>query len=260
MGYLEPMKRRLKTPMMTATAGLLSLATFGFAPRVHAAEQHLIYDLAVEGAAVGTREVTIKYYSRPSGERHVIETFTHLVAPGVTFDSRGTGLSTPSSAQFSSATDRNGSRSAVAARELPQGGWQVTVQSGGKETDRNETEVRVSTLDLMDPARIALLDAPGSFGLIIAETGDAVVGTLSTGEPGTVKIGGVRVPVTRYTLAGSGASARFMISGDGLLVSSEVRWLGLDMVATLRDLPAARDYGVVETTEGLGSGVQEGDL
>lgn len=241
-----------------ALAALLTLV--GFAPRAQAAEQRLVYDLAVEGEAVGTREVTIKYYSRPSGERHVIETFTHIEAPGVTFDSRGTGLSTPSGAQFSSATDRNGARSAVAARELSGGGWQVTVQTGGKETDRSEAHVRLSTLDLMDPARVGLLDAPGSVGLLIAETGDIVAGTLGTGEPGSVKVGGVRVPTTRYTLAGPGATAKFMISGDGLLLSSEVRWLGLDMVATLRDLPATRDYGVVETTEGLGSGVQEGDL
>lgn len=239
---------------------LVALASFGIAAPALGGEQHLTYDLAVDGAAVGTRDVTLKYYPRPSGERHVVESFTHIVAAGVTLDSRGSGLSTPNAAQFSSATERNGARSAVAAQELPQGGWQITVQSGGKENDRNEADVRISTLDLMDPARVGLLDAAGTFGLVIAETGDVVVGTLSTGEPGTVKVGSTRVPVTRYTLSGAGAAAHFMISAEGVLISSEVQWLGLTLVATLRDLPAARDYGTVETMEGLGSGVREGDL
>ncbi len=236
------------------------VALLGLPSLANAAEQHLTYDLAVDGAAVGTRDVTIKYYARPSGERHLVESLTHIVAAGVTLDSRGSGLSTPSSAQFSSATDRNGVRAAVAAQELPQGGWQVTVQSGGKENDRNEADVRISTLDLMDPARVGILDNPGTFGLVIAETGDVVIGSLGAGEPASVKVAGKSVDVTRYTLTGTGAAAQFLVSGDGVLVQSQVQWLGLTLVATLRDLPAARDYGAVETIDGLGSGVKAGNL
>ncbi len=225
-----------------------------------AAEQALVYDLSVEGAAVGTREVTIKYLSRPSGERHVLESFTHIEAAGMVLESRGSGLSTPTTAQFSSITERSGTRSAVAAQELPEGGWQVTVTSGGKQTERGEPNVRLSTLDLMDPGRVGLLAGAGTFGLVIAETGDVVTGTLGEGEPTTVKVGGQAVEVTRYALTGGNGTARFFVDADGLLVRSEVLWLGMTMIGSLRDLPPARDYGVVETIEGLSGGVKEGDL
>jgi hypothetical protein len=225
-----------------------------------AAEQHVIYDLSVDGAVVGTRDVTIKYLQRPSGERHVLEAYTQISLAGMTLEARCSGLSTPTSAQFSSATERAGARSSVAAKELPQGGWQVTVATGAKQVERTEANVRASTLDLMDPARVALLEGSGPFGIVIAETGDVVFGTLSPAEPSSVNVGGQKVPTSRYTLSGDSGSARFYVTSEGLLVRSEVSWLGLSVVGVLRELPAVRDYGAVETIEGLGAPVKEGEL
>lgn len=239
---------------------VLALFVLGCVRSAQAAEQHLVYDLSVEGSPVGTREVTVRYFTRPSGERHVVESYTHIVAPGLTLESRGSGLSTPGGAQFSSATDQNGARSSVAAQELPGGGWQLTVVGGGKESDRTEPDARLSTFDLMDPARVATLEAGGTFGVVLAETGDVLTGTLETGKPGTVTVGGQPVPVSTYTLTGSAGTARFYVTGDGLLVRSEVQWLGLTMLGSLHELPAARDYGTVETVDGLSGGVKEGDL
>ncbi len=241
---------------VTLAAGL----TLGIAGPARAGEQHLVYDLSVDGASVGTREVTITYVSRPSGERHVIESYTHIAAPGLTLESHGSGLSTPGGAQLSSATERDGKRSSVAAQELPEGGWQVTVVSGGKQNDRTEADVRLSTFDLSDPARIGLLDSAGTFGLVLAETGDVLLGTLAVGKPSTVTVAGQSVPVSTYVLTTSAGSAKFMVTGDGTLVRSEMTVLGLDLVGTLEALPPARDYGAVETVEGLGGGVKEGDL
>lgn len=245
---------------MNGPQRVLAVLAMGFAPGALAAEQHLIYDLSVDGASVGTREVTLTYLSRPSGERHLVESYTHVVAPGLTLESRGSGLSTPGGAQFSSATESNGVRSSVAAQEVPQGGWQVTVLSGGKQNERVEPDVRMSTFDVMDPARVSNLEAEGAFGVVIAETGDVLTGTLAAGKPDAVEIGGHSIPASTYTLTGTGTTARFFVSGDGLLLRSEVRWLGLTMVGTLRALPPARDYGAVETLEGLTGGVKEGDL
>lgn len=234
-------------------------ALFGARPAA-AADQHVIYDLSVDGAPVGTRDVTITYLQRPSGERHVLEAYTQISLVGITLEARCSGLSTPTGAQFSSATERAGARSSVSAKELPQGGWQVTVATGGKQIERNETNVRASTLDLMDPARVALLEGSGPFGLVIAETGDVVFGTLSPAEPSSVTVGGQRVATNRYTLSGDSGNAKFFLTSEGVLVRSEVTWLGLSVVGVLRELPAARDYGAVETVEGLGASVKEGEL
>jgi len=241
---------------VTLAAGLV----LGIAGPARAGEQHLVYDLSVDGAAVGTREVTVTYLTRPSGERHLVESYTHIAAPGLSLESHGSGLSTPGGAQLSSATERDGKRSSVAAQELPTGGWQVTVVSGGKQNDRTEAEVRLSTFDLADPGRIGMLDSVGTFGVVLAETGDVLVGTLALGKPSTVNIAGQSIPVSTYVLSTSSGTARFMVTSDGTLLRSEMTLLGLDLVGTLRALPPARDYGAVETVEGLGGGVKEGDL
>lgn len=241
---------------VTLAAGL----ALGIASPARAGEQHLIYDLSVDGAAVGTREVTVTYLTRPSGERHLVESYTHIAAPGLTLESHGSGLSTPGGAQLSSATERDGKRSSVAAQELPEGGWQVTVVSGGKQNDRTEADVRMSTFDLTDPARTGALDNVGTFGVVLAETGDVLVGTLAVGKPSTVTIGGQAIPVSTFVLSTPSGTAQFMVTSDGMLVRSEMTVLGLDLVGTLRALPPARDYGAVETVEGLGGGVKEGDL
>jgi hypothetical protein len=238
---------------------LLALFTLWARP-AFAAEQHVVYDLLVDGSLVGTRDVTVKYLQRPSGERHVLESYTELSLGGAHVESRCSGLSTPTSAQFSSATERAGERSSVAAKELPQGGWQLTVATGTKQVERSEASVRASTLDLMDPSRVALLEGAGPFGLLIAETGDVVVGTLSPAEPASITVGGQKVSTNRYTLSGESGSARFYLTSDGLLVRSEVSWLGLSVVGVLRELPEARDYGAVETIDGLGARVKEGEL
>ncbi len=251
--------------MRSSAASVVLCSLFAFAallgPRpAAAAEQHVLYDLLVDGSLVGTRDVTIKYLQRPSGERHVLESYTELSLGGVRLESRCSGLSTPTSAQFSSATERAGERSSVAAKELPQGGWQLTVATGTKQIERTEANVRASTLDLMDPSRVAVLDASGPFGLVIAETGDVVMGTLSPAESSSVNVGGQKVPTSRYTLSGDSGSARFYVTSEGLLVRSEVSWMGLSVVGTLRELPEARDYGAVETIDGLGARVKEGEL
>lgn len=222
--------------------------------------QRAVYDLSVDGSPVGSREVTVTFLSRPSGERHVIDAHTVLDVAGVHLESRVSGLSTPSGAQFSAATERGGARSAVSGQELPAGGWRVTFADGHTESERAEAAVRLSTVDLMDPGRVALLDAPGPFAVLIAETGDVVSGTLSAGEPGTLTVHGRKVSVTRYTLSGEHGSARFFVADGGVLVRSDVTWLGVTVQAAVQDLPAPRDFGAVESIDGLGAGVKEGDL
>lgn len=247
-----------------ALSGFVALCAALAAPALAAPAapepQRVVYDLTVDGAPVGTREVVLTYLPRAAGERHVLDAHTVLDVAGVHLESRVSGLSTPSGAQFSATTERGGVRAAVSGQELATGGWRVTQASGGKEAEHAEAAVRISTLDLMDPGRVGALDAPGAFGVVIAETGDVLTGTLGAGEAGTVTVHGRKVLVTRYALTGDHGSARFFVTDDGVLVRSELTWLGSTVQAALRDLPAARDFGPVETIDGLGAGVKEGDL
>lgn len=227
-----------------------------------AADQHLVYDLVVNGQVVGTREVDIRYYPRPGGERRVIDARTRVQLVNRTVDARSNGQSNPRGATFSTSATVDGKGLQVQGVQLPEGDWRLLLSDG---RTVNEQSVRSSatiltTLDLLDPGRTALLATPGAVTLVFVETGDQLVGTLGAGVGATSTVGGKKLPVTRYTLTGSVGSARFDVDPNGIVVASEVSWLGVPMSATLREPPPERDFGGVDTIEGMGTTVQEGEL
>jgi len=227
-----------------------------------AADQHLVYDLVVSGQVVGTREVDIRYYARPGGERRVIDTHTTVQLANRTLEARSNGQSNPRGATFSTAATVDGKGLQVQGVQLPEGDWRLLLSDG---RTVNEQSVRSSatiltTLDLLDPGRTALLANPGATTLVFAETGDQLVGTLAAGTSATATVGGTRIPVTRYTLSSTTGTARFDVDSNGILVASELAWLGVPMSASLREAPPARAFGTVETIEGMGTRVVEGDI
>lgn len=214
-----------------------------------AADQKLVYDLTVNGEVVGTREVTYRYLAREDGERRVIEAYTELSVAGSKVACRSNGLSTPRSAQFTSAVEQDGARSQVQGTLLPDGGWRLVVAEGKDVTERTlgRTEAQVTSLDLLDPVRNRVLTTPGAVGIVLVETGEVLVGSVGEGREGNIKVGGQKVPVVRYTVdGGAGGSASFDLDAEGLLLRSELSWLGVRVIATARDVPPPRSFGTVE--------------
>jgi hypothetical protein len=94
-------------------------------------------------------------------------------------------------------------------------------------------------------------------GLLLAETGRVVSGTLSAGEPVTVKIGGKAVAGTKYVLDAPDGRAELVVNADGVLLSSEIGGLGGDFRAVAKTLPAPRSFGTIDVVETPGAGVTE---
>lgn len=234
---------------------LLTLSAF-------AGDQHLVYDLTVNGERVGTREVTVRYYDRAGGERRVVESVTHVQLLNKTLDARTVGQSNPRGATFSTAASINGVTLHVQGVQLPEGDWRLELSDG---KTINEQIVRgatvFTTVDLLDPGRTRLLGAGGTGSLVFAETGDVFPGTLGPPLAATVKVGNQRLSATRTSFTtSSGTQARFDVDAEGVLLGSEVSWLGVPMTATLVALPEARDFGTVDTVQTLGTSVGEGAL
>lgn len=219
-----------------------------------AAEQHLVYDLSVNGAPVGTREVTVRYLPREGGERRVIEAYTTLTVGETALVCRTSGSSGPRGATFTSAVDANGNLSEVQGVSLPGGGWRLTVTDakGTRETKLTRDDAQLSSLDLLDPTRNRVLQVPGNVGIVLVETGDVVRGAVAEGAEGQAKIAGTKVPVTRYAVDGLGGRATFDLDGDGLLLRSELAWIGSVVVATVHAIPEARSWGTIEAVEEAG--------
>lgn len=225
-------------------------------------DQKLVYDLTINGQKVGMRTVTVRYLSREDGERRVIDVYSELTVAGQVVKARSAATSSGKGASFTSTVDQGGNLSQVQGIALPTGGWRVTYADakGVRDYTVSATEARLSSLDLLDPGRSALLTTAGPAGLLLAETGTTVAGTLESGLPVVVKVGGQDLTATRYLLRTTAGTARIEVDPSGVLLHSEIAWLGGVVVAHLREPPTARDYGNIETIQLMNGGVREEPL
>lgn len=239
-------------------AGLLMSSARAEAPPPH----RLVYDLALDGAPIGTRTLTVRYLPRDDGERRVLEAYTDATVLGQKLLVRASGQSGPRGANFTASVDQSGAISQVQGIELPAGGWRVTVADGGgvRESTYAKDDIRLTSLDILDPGRTSLLTGGGQLELLLVETGEVLVGTLDAGQVGTTKVANQKVAVTRYTATGALGSARFDIDENGLLLKSELRWLGGTVSAVVREVPPPRSYGTIEGFEPLTPGITEDRL
>lgn len=220
-------------------------------------QQALVYDLSMNGAKVGTREVTVSYLEKNGFERHVVAVHTTIEALGTKIEARTTGTS-GSTNGFTSATEINGAREQIQAQQQPDGSWRlITVDGkGAHESTLTRTQAKLSTVDLVDPGRTKLLGDGGIVGILIAETGELLSGTLGAGTESSVTVGGESVPTTHYEVTGSAGTARFDVDENGLLVRSELKWLGGIVTAQLTSIPPRLSDTTV-TIDGFDAPVQE---
>jgi hypothetical protein len=175
---------------------------------------------------------------------------------------RQSAQSSPHGANFTTSMQVGAAVSQVQGIETPTGGWQLVVadDAGVRESEVRSTEVRLTTLDLLDPGRTRLLAEPGHIGILIAETGRIVEGDLSAGTPTVMKIGGKPSAATHYTLQSNEGKGDFYVGDDGLLLRSEIDFLGGAVSTILRQLPEARTFGNIDAIDSPSAGVQEADL
>jgi hypothetical protein len=231
-------------------------------PAAWSADQTLSYDVLLNGQPAGTRELTIQYFERPDGERRVVQLVSNLKLGSDAWHIRATGSSGPHGAAFTSSMDHNGDLSQDQGIQLPGGGWKVTVtdHSGNRASVFSATDARISSIDLFDPGRTWLLGTPGPYGILLAESGDAVGGQMADPQDLTVPIAGSPCSARHYALSGPGGNATFDVDQNGLLLRSEVMWLGMRVVSILHQAPDARTVDQVQTIDQMGSGVQETPL
>jgi len=243
---------------------LVSLvAALSWAPAARAEApppQKIVYDLTLAGEPIGTRELTIRYLPREDGERRLVESYTVATIAGTKIVCRSSGQSSARGATFTTSIDQGGAISQVQGIELPGGGWRVIAAdaAGVKETTLGKNDARMTTLDVLDPGRSQLLSGGGELKLLLAETGEVLVGALDAGTIGTMKVAGQKVTVTRYTATGPLGAAKFDLDENGVLVKSDLTWLGFSVQATARAVPPARSYGTIDI--GAANGVTEDPL
>lgn len=222
-------------------------------------ETTLVYDLFLGGKDIGDRSVTVRFLSRESGERRVLEVVSTADTPLGAVACRQSGQSGPRGATFTTNMRVGTELSEVQGIELPTGGWQLVRAdaAGVHESTLLPGQAHFSTLDLYDPGRTRRLLDAGPVGLLLAETGAILSGDLGAGTPTTVKIGGKPISGTRYGFTTPEGSAEFVINADGVLLSSEVVSFGANLRAVARSAPVPRTVGTIDVVETPGAGITE---
>lgn len=215
-------------------------------------EQTLTYDLTMDGKHIGQRELTLRYIQTSTGEVRILETYTELNASAAgqtwTLKNRAT-LKAGGTPGFTSNIEENGKLREVQGRMLPDRRWLVTVTEGGKTQTwtLRASEINLSSLDLLDPSRHALLLDNRTANVLVAETGGVLPGPVEDLGEGTLTIGGEEVPVHRAAWTPETGRMELAWSMDGLLLSYETQVLGRKLKAQVTEVPPPPTFGTVET-------------
>ena len=225
-------------------------------------EQRLVYDVYIGKDDVGDRELTIRYLPRDDGERRVTSLVSTATTPLGAMSARASAQSGPRSASFTSSLKLGAAVTQVQGVMLPDGGWQVIKSDGTGvyESTLSPDQVRLTTMDLYDPARARLLSVPGRVHLLVAETAEIFDGNLLAPEEVSVKIAGQAITATRCTIEENGEKSNFYFDSEWILLRSELSTLGATLVTRARSLPEPRVYGTIDAIAGPGEGTRETDL
>ena len=238
-----------------------ALAATTAAQAADSTEQSLVFDLLMDGAVVGHREITVKYIppATPAGqESRVIETWTELNAQlgawGFVLENRSTGFGSDGRSTFTSSMSVNGKVSEIQGQRHPDGRWQINAHypDGIQRFELRRTEVDLSTLDLLDPGRALIFRDGARARVLSAEPGRVMTGELTDLGESTLTVGDREVVVHRWAWTPPEARFELAWSEDGLLVDWSATFKGKRLDADIRELPTPRVYGEVQTEDFVG--------
>lgn len=203
----------------------------------------LIWDLSVRGAAIGTREVSVRYLESDGGASRILESFTDIngtIGPmKVRWRQRMTAhIDAREPASFHSVIDQDGAVLEVQGRWTP-AEWQVTTTTNGRSrtTGMPLARIDLSSADLMDPYTTLPISHFPEARILSAETGEVLLGPVQSLGVSEIKVKNMPVQVSGYAWSTPQGRSEFYYSPDGFLVRYRTQMLGAEIEATLRDAP-----------------------
>jgi hypothetical protein len=230
-----------------------------FLPLAEAQDQILRYELFLDGEPVGHREVEIRYLAPALGEideaRMIRSTLDLQVLMGrksYTLVSRVSALHGPGGASFVTRVEENGVGREIQARAERNGSWTVTgLEEGVRSTwTFRREEVGLSTMDMFDPERYRRVLDHESNPVLVAETGQVLIGqVLDQGEV-RVEVAGQTLNAQKISWTPDGGQMILHYSDEGLLVDYSLDFMGMRLHARLTELPGERSWGGFEPVIG----------
>jgi len=237
---------------MTALLLAITLSAPAFADEVEA----LTYQLTLNGAPVGERTVTVRYFRESGREVRLLESYTDLTVTlgksTIMFQQRMGGQGGEPAGTFtSSVLQSDGPQEVQAVRR--DAGWWVTVLQPKRKAEQMYThrEVDVTSLTLVDPGAVGFLSGKTQLRVLAAETGTVLDGPLRAGGETTLTLGGERVDGEVWLWTPSAVPVELVYGEEGHLLRYTMQVAGATVEALLTAAPEARTYGETLEVDGL---------
>lgn len=230
---------------------MLSLSLLLWCAAASAGEQHVVYDLKLDGSSVGKRELTLRYLQTSAGEIRILESYTELkvTVAGVshTIKSRSSAKAGGSPA-FTNTIDEDGKLREIQGRLLPDRRWMVTIAEGKdlKTWYYRGSEITLSSMDLLDPRRHLLLLDSSVAHLLAAETGVVTSGAVQDLGERTLQVSGQDVTARCASWTPETGAMEMCWGEDGLLLSYGTSLLGRTITAVATEIPAPATFGNID--------------
>lgn len=246
--------------LLVVLGSLFSVSAWG-------SDQVLRYSLDLEGVPVGERQVEIRYLPPPEGELDQARMIRSTMSLEINLDrhsyrmiSRVSAMHGPSGTNFVTSVQENEAIREIQARAERDGAWSVSGLENGERTGWSfrRGEVGVTSMEMLDPERYRrLLDGPTA-PMLVAETGQVMLGQIQDMGETQMQIAGQQVNVHRIGWVSEAGAMELNYSENGLLLDYSLDFLGKRLHARLEQLPNERSWGGFESSV-LGE-VQEEEL
>ena len=231
--------------LLFVLASLFSVSAWG-------SDQVMRYSLDLDGVSVGERQVEIRYLPPPEGEIDQARMIRSTMSLNISLDrlsyrmvSRVSAMHGPSGTNFVTSVQENEAIREIQARAERGGEWSVSGLENGERTEWTfrRGEVGVTSMEMLDPERYRrLLDGPTA-PMLVAETGQVIVGQVQDMGEAQMQIAGQLVNVHRIAWTSEAGAMELNFSENGLLLDYSLDFLGKRLHARLEQLPNERSWG-----------------
>jgi len=257
IGYPEENPDMANVDMTTGISlKVIALLFCGCATAWAGSTQELSYDLVMNGAVVGKRDLTVRYqlpsdYHR--AEIRLVEVWTEIdtrvAGVSLSIKNRSSGRMSTATSRFTSSVSINGDVAEYQGVMIDRGDWLMSavINRTLHTWEHSASEIDLSSLDLFDPGRNHHFSDGQEIRILSAETGQITTCSVSDKGVDMITVEGQQTQVHRWECDAQSGGFELAWSDDGFLLEWKMSIHGQHVSARVRRLPPARNYGRIES-------------
>ena len=230
--------------------------------------QSLVYDLSFKGQPVGVREIEIKYLPAskyvPYGSR-ILQSWTEVETSSagqkIQYRQRATGHFSDRKSRFVSSVEVNGKSFEFQGKQSEDGTWIIheVTAAGVTNQEYSVRELNDISLALFDPGQSAGWMTGEKQKIYHLEMGEVWTGEWIALPDVEVRTSSEQVRGTQFRFHSPEGDVDAAWSDTGIVIDWQLRILGLELDADIRNIPELPQFGNIEVFDSF-QGVEEEEL